>query len=240
MTRRVLVTGGGSGIGRAIARDFAGAGDDVTITGRRLDPLEETSAGQMTCVQADVTDEAQMQAVFAAPFDVVVANAGTGTAAKVRDTSLELWQSTLNTTLTGVFLTFREALRSGMGAGGRLIAIGSTQSLTAGANIAAYAAAKHGVAGLVKALAHEVARSGQTCNAVCPGFVETPMAEKGVQGLMDRFDIPREEAVRRIVGNNPIGRMITPQEVAAAVRYLASDEAAMVNGHMLALSGGEV
>lgn len=240
MTRQVLVTGGGSGIGRAIAHAFADAGDTVTITGRRMDPMQETAHGRtIRCVQADVTNEAQVKAIFDRPYDVVVANAGTGTAAKVKETSLELWSQTIATTLTGVFLTFREALHD-MPQGGRLIAIGSTQSLKGGANIAAYSAAKHGVLGLVRSLAHEVAPKGITCNAVCPGFVETPMAEKAVTGLMDRFGITREEAVKRVVSGNPIGRMITPDEVAGAVLYLASPQAAMTNGHALALSGGEV
>lgn len=236
--RRVLVTGGGSGIGRAVAQAFADAGEAVTITGRRMEPLQETSAGRMDCVTADVTDEAAVDALFAAPFDVVVANAGTGRAGKLAQTSLADWNETLNVTLTGVFLTFRAALR-GMGPGGRLIAIGSTASLQGGANIAPYAAAKHGVLGLVRSVAQEVARKGITCNAVCPGFVDTPMAETAKVGLMERFGITGDEAVARLVAGNPVGRLITPEEVAAAVLYLASPGAAMVNGHALALSGGE-
>jgi NAD(P)-dependent dehydrogenase (short-subunit alcohol dehydrogenase family) len=237
--RRVLVTGGGTGIGRAIARAFAGQGDAVTICGRRMAPLEETALGHdMTCVTADVTDEAQVAALCEAPFDVVVANAGGGEAAKLSDTTLAQWETTLAVTLTGTFLTFRAGLR-GMGAGGRLIAIGSTASLQGGANIAAYAAAKHGVLGLVRSVALEVAKKGITCNAVCPGFVETELSEKAVTGLMDRFGLDREAAVAKVVSGNPVGRMIAPGEVAAAALYLASPGAAMVNGHALSLSGGE-
>lgn len=238
--RRVLVTGGGSGIGRAIARQMAGQGDAVTICGRRMEALEETAEGfEMTLRQADVTDEAQVAALFETAFDVVVANAGGGKAAKLRDTSLENWSHTLNVTLTGVFLTFRAALE-GMSSGGRLIAIASTASLKGGANISAYAAAKHGVLGLVRSLAQEVARDGITCNAVCPGFVDTPLAEQAVSGLMARFDIDREEARRRVASGNPVGELISPEEVAAAVVYLASPEARMVNGHALSVSGGEI
>ncbi len=237
--RRVLVTGGGSGIGRAVAQAFADAGDAVTIAGRRAEPLQETARGHdMTCVTADVTDEAAVARVFEAPFDVVVANAGAGRAGKLAQTTLADWNDTLAVTLTGVFLTFRAAL-GGMGAGGRLIAIGSTASLQGGANIAAYAAAKHGVLGLVRSVAQEVARKGITCNAVCPGFVDTGMAQTAKAGLMERFGITGDAAVARLVDGNPIGRLITPDEVAAAVLYLASPGAAMVNGHALALSGGE-
>ncbi len=238
--RRVLVTGGGSGIGRAVAHAFAEAGDAVTIAGRRREALEETAAGRdMTCRVADVTDEASVAALFDEPYDVVVANAGTGKAAKVADTTLDMWNDTLAVTLTGVFLTFRSAL-AGMGEGGRLIAVSSIAGLKGGANIAAYAAAKHGVTGLVRSLAQEVAKAGITCNAVCPGFVDTPMADGAVRGLMKRFSINEEEAVARVVAGNPVGRMIAPEEVAAAVMYLASPAAAMVNGHALSMSGGEI
>lgn len=238
--RRVLVTGGGSGIGREVARDFAAAGDAVTICGRNAAALAETDGGRgMTIRTCDVTDETQVAALFETPFDVVVANAGLGTFAKIGATTLEMWNQTLAVTLTGVFLTFREALR-GMGPGGRLIAIGSTASLKGGAPVPAYAAAKHGVLGLVRSVAQDVAPKGITCNAVCPGFVATPMADKAAEGLMARFDVPREKAEAMLYGSNPVGRMITVEEVSAAVLYLASPGAAMVNGHALALSGGEI
>jgi 3-hydroxybutyrate dehydrogenase len=237
---RVLVTGGGSGIGRAIARHFAQDGADVTIAGRRMDALEETDTGRgMTCRALDVTNEVSVQALFDAPFDIVIANAGAGTPAKLRDMTLADWQSTLDVNLTGTFLTFRAAL-AGMQAGGRLIAIASTAGLQGGPNISAYVAAKHGVLGLVRALAKEVARDGITCNAVCPGFVDTDMGQTAVTNVMTRFDIPREKAEKMVVGGNPMRRMITTDEVVAAVAFLASPGASMVNGHALSVSGGEI
>ena len=179
--RRVLVTGGGSGIGRAVAQSFADAGDHVTISGRREDALQETDGGRgMDCRVADVTNEAQVAALFETPFDVVVANAGIAPAKPLVATPLDEWEHVMKVNLTGVFLTFREALK-GMQPGGRLIAMASIASLQGGATIAPYVASKHGVLGLVRSLALEVAQQGITCNAVCPGFVETDMAEGAVK-----------------------------------------------------------
>jgi len=238
--RRILITGGGSGIGRAVARSFAEAGDAVTIAGRRGEALAETDGGRgMTQRIADITSEADVSALFDAPYDVVVANAGAGTPARVADMTLDQWNSTVNVNLTGTFLTFRGALQ-GMQNGGRLIAMASTASLKGGPNIAAYVAAKHGVLGLVRALATEVARKGITCNAVCPGFVDTDMGEAAIAGVMQRFNIDRANAEAKVTGGNPMRRLITTDEVVAAVEFLASPGASMVNGHALSVSGGEI
>ena len=238
--RRVLVTGGGTGIGLAIARAFAAAGEGVTISGRREAPLRAAAAaGGFDWITADVTCEDDMPRLFARPFDVVVANAGSGQPAKIADLTLAQWNATLAVNLTGTFLTFRAAL-AGMPAGGRLIALASTASLQGGAAIPAYAAAKHGVLGLVRSVAQDVARRGITCNAICPGFVDTDMAQAATEGLMKRFDIPRDEAVARLVGGNPMRRLIAPEEVAATALFLASEGAAAINGHALSISGGEI
>lgn len=238
--RRVLVTGGGSGIGRAVARAFAGEGDAVTVAGRRAEPLAETARGfDMTCRTADVTNEAEVDALFDAPFDVVVANAGGAGQGKIAELSLADWSDTVAVNLTGVFLTFRAALRQAMPEGGRLIAVASTVALRGNASVPAYAAAKHGVLGLVRSVALDVARRGITCNAICPGFTDTELTDTAIRGLMERFDIEREKAAAMLVSGNPMRRLIAPGEVAAAALYLASPDAASVNGHALSVSGGE-
>lgn len=238
--RQVLVTGGGTGIGQAIAHAFADAGDAVTITGRRMEPLEATAEGRnISCRTADVTDESDVAGLFETPFDVVIANAGIGHARKIAKMSLEEWNQVLNVNLTGVFLTFRAALQN-MDAGGRLIAVASTAALQGGNTLGAYAASKHGVLGLVRSLAVEVAKSGITCNAICPGFVETDMADGAVKNVMAKFDISYEKASAMITARNPMARMIQPEEVASAAIYLASAGASSVNGHALSVSGGEI
>lgn len=238
--RQVLITGGGSGIGRGIAQAMADAGDAVTIAGRRMDALQETDGGRgMTCLTCDVTDEASVNALFTQPYDVVIANAGAGKSMKLRDMPLDVFKSTVDVNLMGTFLTFRAALQT-MTRGGRLIAIASTAGLQGGPNISAYVSAKHGVIGLVRALATEVARDGITCNAVCPGFVDTPMGQAAAEGVAARFNISLDEATARITSGNPMRRMITVEEVVAAVTFLASEGASMVNGHTLSVSGGEI
>lgn len=238
--RRVLVTGGGTGIGQAIALAFAGNGDAVTITGRREASLIAAAKGtDMQIRQADVSNEDDVAALFEGGFGVVIANAGIGATAPLTETSLADWNNTLSVNLTGVFLTFREALRD-MSPGGRLIAVASTASLIGGRNIASYAASKHGVLGLVRSVAHEVARKGITCNAICPGFVDTEMADTAIANVMEKFGVSHAKAQAMLVSGNPMGRLIDVSEVASAALYLASEGASSVNGHALSISGGEI
>ena len=236
----MLVTGGGTGLGLAVAQAFSDAGDAVTISGRRAEVLENAAKGQsFSCRTADVTREDDVAALFETPFDVVVANAGGGASSKLSQTSLADWNATLAVNLTGTFLTFREALKT-MPDGGRLIAMASTASLQGNAAIPAYTAAKHGVLGLVRSVAKDVATRGITCNAVCPGFADTDLTESAVHGLMSRFELDRETATRKVVSGNPQRRLIDPSEVAGTVLFLASPAAAAINGHALSISGGEV
>lgn len=238
--RQVLITGGGTGIGRAIAHAFVANGDAVTIAGRRKEPLEQAAAGHVMAIRtADVTNEADVAALFDRAYDVVIANAGGGHSARVTELTLDQWNATLAVNMTGTFLTFREALRE-MRPGGRLIAIASTAALQGGGSIPAYSAAKHGVLGLVRSVAQDVARKGITCNAVCPGFVDTEMAEDAVNNVMKKLNVDRDAALKMIVGGNPMRRLIDPDEVAATALFLASPGASSVNGHALSVSGGEI
>ena len=194
--RHVLVTGGGSGIGLAIAQAFTDQGDGVTIAGRRESTLLAATTGTpMEYRVADVTSESDIDRLFEQPFDVVIASAGIGQATKIRELSLDEWNTTLKVNLTGTFLTFRAALRTmdtDTTSGKRLIAIASIASLKGSAQIPAYAASKHGVLGLVRSVAQDIAKSGITCNAICPGYVDTEMAEGGIKALMQRFGITRD------------------------------------------------
>jgi 3-hydroxybutyrate dehydrogenase len=240
--KTAVVTGGGSGVGLATAAALAGEGATVWIAGRREGPLAEAAAAHkgLRPVTADVTDEASVAALFRAtgPAEIVVANAGAGESGPLRRTTLDAWRAMLDFNLTGTFLTFREGLAA-MPRGGRLIAIASIMSLRGDAYVAPYAAAKHGVLGLVRSVAKEVAKEAITVNAVCPGYVDTPMTDRTVANIAARTGRSEADARAWLERSNPMGRLVRPEEVASAVLWLASDGAAMVTGQAITLSGGE-
>ncbi|PDQ20053.1 3-hydroxyacyl-CoA dehydrogenase [Mesorhizobium sanjuanii] len=243
-----LVTGGGSGVGRAIALALARAGITVTICGRREAVLAEVAgeSDRIFGIAADVTDEASMASLYSnaeaarGPFDIVVANAGMSGSAPAHRTSLADWQRTLDVNLTGAFLTVKPAL-AGMAArkAGRIVFVASTAGLKGYPYVTAYVAAKHGVVGLMRALAAENAKSGVTVNAVCPGFVETEMLEESIQRIVEKTGRSVEEARRSLASTNPQGRFIQPEEVAAAVLWLCGDAAGSITGQAISVSGGE-
>jgi NAD(P)-dependent dehydrogenase (short-subunit alcohol dehydrogenase family) len=241
--KRVLITGGGSGAGENLALGFAAAGAEVVIAGRRLDALQSVAAKAkgIRCVQADVTDEASVKRMFAeaGAVDIVIANAGAADSAVMAKTSLDQWNAMLAVNLTGVFLTFREGLNQFQG-WGRLVAVASTAGLKGYAKVAPYAAAKHGVIGMCRSLALEVARKPVTVNAICPGFLDTPMTEHSVQVIAEKTGKTLAEARAALEGLNPQNRLFQPAEVTAAALFLCGAGSEGINGQCITIAGGEV
>jgi ketoreductase len=250
--KRCIVTGGGSGIGRGITLELARAGARVAVTGRRAEPLRETVAlcaregAEVLSATSDVTDPKSVEAGFqklAAAMDggvdVLVANAGIGGPNALSGPGPERWDAIVRTNLDGVFHCARAALRR-MPDGGRIVAISSVLGKFGVPGYTAYCASKHGVIGLVKALALEVAARGITVNAVCPGWVETEMAHEGMENLAKATGVSYEEARRSALSAVPIGRILEPEEIGALVVYLASDAASGLTAQALSICGGQV
>ena len=240
--KRVLVTGGGSGAGADIALGFARAGAEVVICGRRVEALARTVAlhSAIRALPCDVTDEASVIQLFkdAGPVDIVIANAGQADSAPLHLTTLDQWNTMLAVNLTGVFLTFREGLRQ-MPGWGRLIAVASTAGVKGYAKIAPYAAAKHGVIGLTRSLAMEVASRPITVNAICPGFLDSEMTDRSVQVIAEKTGRTLAEARQALQAMSPQNRLYHPSEVTAAALYLAGPGSEGVNGQAIVISGGE-
>jgi NAD(P)-dependent dehydrogenase (short-subunit alcohol dehydrogenase family) len=246
--KHALVTGGGTGIGAAIALSLAQADVSVTICGRRVEMLKNSAARHKNIhgVAADVTDDASVARLYEqaqatrGPIDIVIANAGGAQAAAAEKVSSELWLKTLNVNLTGAFFTVKPAL-AGMRERkwGRVIFIASTAGLKAYAYVAPYVAAKHGVVGLARALALELAKTEVTVNAVCPGYTETPLLEQAVNRVAASTKRSEADARKMLVANNPQGRFIEPQEVADVVLWLCGEESAAITGQAISVSGGE-
>ncbi len=245
--KHALVTGGGTGIGLAIARALAAEGAEVMITGRRLATLEAAAAGEagLHPLAMDVTDEASVRAGIAAaadargPVAICVANAGIAEGRSISKTDLEFWRRIMATNLDGVFLTLREALATLKGAEwGRMIAISSVAGTKGLKGASAYSASKHGVIGLIRALAQDFAGRGITFNALCPAYVETPIIERNVASISARAGVSEDEARAMMVEVNPHGRLIAPDEIAAAALWLCRPGSDSVNGQAIEISGG--
>jgi NAD(P)-dependent dehydrogenase (short-subunit alcohol dehydrogenase family) len=246
--RHALVTGGGTGIGAAIAMTLARAGALVTICGRRQQPLQTIAEGSsnIRAMTADVTDETSVVKLYqqaeavGEPIDIVVANAGMAESAPAHKTTLDLWTRMLNVNLTGAFLTVKPALAGMRERGhGRIVFIASTAGLKGYAYVAPYVAAKHGVVGLARALAVETATTGITVNAVCPGFTDTPMLNESIRHIVETTKRDEADVRASLAKRNAQARFVQPKEVADLVLWLCSDAAAAVTGQAIAVSGGE-
>lgn len=247
--RHIIVTGGGTGVGRAIAETFARAGAKVTIMGRREEPLREVAAqhkfiGWVIC---DVTDPTSVTGAFKqacglnGPVSVVLANAGAAESTPFHRMTPEQLQAMLAVNLGGVVNVWQAALPDMKAEGwGRLIAVASTAGLKGYAYVSGYSAAKHAVVGLTRSLALELGDCGVTANAICPGFIETPLLERSIVNIMEKTGMDEAKARASLVSANPQGRFIQTDEVAGAALWLCSDAARSVNGHALSISGGEI
>lgn len=249
--RLALVTGGGRGIGAAVARALAQAGASVVVSARSGDEIESV-AGELRedghrawAVQCDVTDPdsvdelARATRARAGEPDILVNNAGSAGSALVQRTSLEEWTRLMAVNATGPFLCVRAFLPAMLERGwGRIVTVASVVGLEGGRYIAAYAASKHAVLGLTRSVAAEVAAKGVTANAVCPGYVDTPMTDETVARVVERTGRSEREALDAILDRTPQGRLITPAEVARSVVFLCDEEARGINGQAIVIDGG--
>ena len=251
--RHAVVTGGGRGIGAAIASELARLGASVTIMGRDAAALDRQAAsltarhgGIVLGASCDVADEASVERAFAAARaafgdpHVLVNNAGQGASAPLLGTSRETWDRLIAVNLTGTFLCTQQVLPAMLAArAGRIVNVASTAGVRGYARLAAYSATKHGVVGLTRSTAAEVAKQGVTVNAVCPGYVDTDMAQEGVDNLVRALGKTPEEARAMLARTLPRGTLLDPAEVATVVGWLCSPAASGVSGQAIVINGGD-
>ncbi len=248
--RHALVTGGGRGIGAAIAAALAGAGARVTLLGRTRAELEATAAalpGGALAVTADITDAGQVERAFAearataGEIEILVNNAGQAKSRPLVKTDEAFWRSMLEVNLTGAFHCTQAALPAMLAAKrGRIVSVASTAGLRGYAYTTAYCAAKHGLVGFTRALALEVAKTGITVNAVCPGYTDTGIVRDAIRNISEKTARTEADARETLVSTNPQQRLVQPAEVANAVLWLVSPGSESINGQSIAVAGGEV
>lgn len=245
--KHALVTGGGTGIGLAIARALAAEGAEVTITGRRAAPLEQAATDRIHPLVMDVMNEASVVDGIAAavaergPIQICVPNAGIAEGRALHKTDMDFWRRTMATNLDGAFLTIRESLNSMVQTDwGRVIAISSIAGLKGLKGAPTYTASKHALIGLIRGLAADYAGKPYTFNALCPAYVDTAIVSTNITNIMKRTGMDEDAARELMVGVNPHGRLIAPEEVAEAALWLCAPQSGSLNGQAIQIAGGEV
>ena len=246
--KHAFITGGGTGIGLAAARLLAEQGVRLTLAARNFARVEEAASTlDAHAVSVDVSNETSVEAAIDAArsrfggIDILINNAGITPSAPLHKTTLAMWNEVLAINLTGAFLCTRAALPDMIERKwGRVVNIASIAGLMGDMYISAYCASKHGMIGMTRALAKEVARHGITANAVCPGYVETDIVTRAAENIAAKTKLNEDEARASLYAGNPQGRLIQPDEVASMIGWLCSDGAAATNGAALPISGGQI